>query len=127
MNFKLTDLRRPYFPVLSKLPVSFNPLTHHQILFESGTALLCGLMNHRRRSLRVSITDFLFLKYARRVNPRCSSINVVMMESTRSPFCRNLSSDSQNCLTNEILIFKSQIFVHCFYYQTVHKSSNKIM
>lgn len=115
MNFKLTDLRHPYFPVLSKLPVSSNRLTHLQILFASGRALMCGLMNHRRRSLSVSITDFLFLKYARRANPRCSSINVVMMESMRSSCCRTLSLDRQKCLTNEHFIFKSQIFVHFLY------------
>lgn len=40
-----TYLRRSYFPVLSKLPVSSNRLTHIQTVFASVTALLHEKMN----------------------------------------------------------------------------------
>lgn len=60
-------------PGLSVLPVPSNRLTHVRIVFASGTVVLRGIMNIRRKALFViATTDLLITKYARTANPSLS-------------------------------------------------------
>jgi hypothetical protein len=73
----LMDLLRPCIRLLSVLPDSSNCLTQKRIMFPLGTALLCGMLNRRRKVLCVMTTDRLFSKYTHTAKPRCVPVQTM--------------------------------------------------